>query len=1145
MRFCGNCGTRLIERDPSPDIPIDSQPVSPEELGVLVGSDLVDRFQKAGLEAQGQRRNVTVLFADLSDYTEMSEKIDGEDLFLMVQQLVQTLAKVVYKYEGMVDKIIGDGLMALFGAPIAYENNAERAIRAALEIQNEVASLSEKTLSQMGLEIKVHIGLHSGTVIVGSVGSSALMDYTAIGDTVNLAHRLEEAAAAGTTLVSESVYRQTRVLFDYERISALNLKGIHRPVQSYRLVGAKIKPGSVRGIEGLKSPLVGRESELETLEQTVQKLNRRREGNFTLLVGEAGIGKSRLTAELKDSIRQLPLKVVEGQSLTYRRSVSYWIIQDLLRNYLDISYDMPPSVIRERLATKVFEILGTRSAHVRPFLEHLLSLDHSKDSGRLHLAYLDASQLRQQIFLSVRELFIAEARHRPLVLIFEDLHWADDASLDLLSFLIESVRHEPLMIYAISRPMDKGKVADLIEQGRTKLGDQFTVLRLEALSLQQSERLFEQLLTIPEIPSELIDKVLGRAAGVPFYLEEILRMLIDAQVIKKEGTHWRLVPEMDISSVGVPDTLRDLILARFDRLDRYHRNVLQAASVVGRKFNLSVLNAVITSTNREGLERILEDLIQRDFIQLQNSDAISEYTFRHVLTSDAVYSTLLKRDRGELHRRVAEAIEGLYLDQIENYVEVLAGHYSLSERLDRALHFQILAGQKAAREYANEQALRHFKDALSLLSRVEHSMEQSLEIHLGLGDVLLFVGDYLPAREQFQAGLDKIGPSGSDQLIKERGLLHRKIATTLERQGDYEQALSHYATSSDLLRCEPEPMPVELAQLSNDIGWIQFLRGNFDEALSNLTQALKLVEQSNQYNVIASIHNRLGAVAYHQRDYERSAAHVRKSLVLRETIGDLAGVARLYNNLGLLGLIRGDLRDAETNFLQAIELLERIGDAEGIALAYTNLGLVQYDRGNFESAQQNLERSLNAAKQIGHRFYQGRALMYVGRLKTAQGFFGQSEELLRESIAILEGLSAQDNLIDAMYYLGENCFSQGDLDGALIWLDKADEMIQSGDDNLALSVQQGRLLRLKGSIARSKGDYKYAKDLLVESSAIFQTSDERLEAAKTILEFGYLAHVQNNALKARQYFQEARLLFNQFGAEHNLQKTEKALQNLS
>jgi class 3 adenylate cyclase/tetratricopeptide (TPR) repeat protein len=1145
MRFCGNCGTRLIEGDRSPDISTDSQPFLAEKLGVLVGSDLIDRFQKAGLEAQGQRRNVTVLFADLSDYTGLSARIDGEDLFIIVQQLIQSLAKVVYKYEGMVDKIIGDGLMALFGAPIAYENNAERAVRAALEIQNEVASLSEKLVSQLGVDIKVHIGLHSGTVIVGGVGSNALMDYTAIGDTVNLAHRLEEAASAGTTLVSESVYQQTRMLFDYESIPALNLKGIHRPVQGYRLVGIKIKPGSVRGIEGLKSPLVGRESELEFLEQTVQRLSSRGQGNFVLLVGEAGIGKSRLTAELKESIRQFPVNVIEGQSLTYRRSVSYWIIQDLLRNYLDISSDMSPSMARERLVTKVKEVLGTRSAAVLPFLEHLLSLSHSETIGGTRLAYLDASQLRQQIFLSVRDLILAEARLRPLVLIFEDLHWADDASLDLLGFLMESVRNEPLLIYAISRPIDKGKVAEISEQGRANLGDLFTVLPLEALSLQQSERLFEQLLSIPEIPSELIGKVLQQAAGIPFYLEEILRMLIDAQVIQRVGDRWHLVPETDISSVGVPDTLRDLILTRFDRLDTYHRNILQAASVIGRKFNLSVLDAVITSTNREGLERILEDLIQRDFIQLLNSDSVPEYTFRHVLTSDAVYSTLLKRDRGELHRRVAETIESLYKDQVDNYVEVLAGHYSLSIQLDRALHFLILSGQKAAREYANEQALRHFKDALNLLSRVEHSIEQSLQIHLGLGDVLLFVGDYLPAREQFQAALDTIGSSESDHFLKERGLLHRKIATTLERQGDYEQALSHYATSSDLLECEPDIMPVEQAQLLNDIGWIHFLRGNFEEAQRNLTRALKWVEQSNQYNVIASIHNRLGAVAYHQRDYEKSAAHVRKSLVLRETIGDLAGVARLYNNLGLLGLIRGDLRDAEANFLQAIELLERIGDAEGIALAYTNLGLVRFDRGYFESAQQNLERSLKAAEHIGHRFYRGRALMYLGRLKTAQGFYDQSDDLLQESITILEGLNAQDNLVDAIYYMGENCFSHGDLDGALKWLSKADELIASGDENLALSVQRGRLLRLQGSIARSKGNYKDANDLLVESSAIFQTSDERLEAAKTILEFGYLARVQNNSLKARQHFQEARLLFNQFGADHNLQKTEKALQNLS
>lgn len=1146
MRFCGNCGSRLEERNDSAARMTGPGGRPSEQLGVLMGSDLKDRFRQAGFEAAGQRRNVTVLFADLSDYTGLAEKIDSEDLYLLIQQFIQALVEVVYKYEGMVDKIIGDGLMALFGAPLAHENNAERAVRAALDMQTEVSSLSQQLVNQVGIELKVHIGLNSGSVIVGGVGSDMLMDYTAIGDTVNLAHRMEEAAPAGAILVSENVYRQTHMLFDYELVPALALKGIARPVTGYRLQRQKRKPGLVRGVEGLKAPLVGRDTELQHLREAVHNLINSKQGTFKLITGEAGIGKSRLTSELKSQIKHLPANVIEGQSLTYRRSVSYWIFQDLLRDYLKVTFDTPPSKTHERLVAKTYELLGPSAADILPYLEHLLGLEHSDETTASRLAYLDASQLRQQIFLAVRELLTREARQRPLVIILEDLHWADDASLDLLHYLVDWVRQNPIFIYAISRPFSTGKLPDIVEHAKTNLGDHFGHLQLHALSPEQSEHLFLELMSIPEIPEALSTQVLQRSAGVPFYLEEILRMLIDSEIIRKEGNHWRMVPGADVSVVGVPDTLRDLILARFDRLEPYHRKALQAASVIGRHFKLPLLNSVILSKDEGQLSQVMDYLVERAFIQPLTSSVETEYRFRHVLTSDAVYSTLLRRDRGEWHGRVAEAIERLYADQIENQVELLAHHYLRSSRLDRALHFLILSGQKAARDYASEQARRHYGEALNLISKIEHTLEQAVKIHTGLGDIYLFVGDYLPARDQYQAALARIETNGSDQFSSESSILLRKIGTTFERQGDYEQALQHLANANALLADNPESSWVERASVANDIGWIHFLRGNFEEAQEYLSQALDLVKDSNQYDVIGSIHNRLGAVAYHQSEYEKAVSHVRKSLVLRETIGDIAGVARLYNNLGLLGLMRGDLRDAEANFDQGIALLERIGDAEGITLAYTNLGLVQFDRGRFDLAEDNLERSLQLADQIGHRFYRGRALMYIGRLKTAEGNHTLSEKFLEESMSILEDLGAQDNLIDAAYYRAENCIAQGKLDCALEWIDKSFEIMRLGEgEELAISVHRGRLLRLQGCVARLKSDWKAARKFLMDSAGIFHASDERTESAKTALELGYLARSKNNHLEARQYFQEARLIFKQLGADLYLEKAEEGLQLIS
>src|SRR5512133_2238540 len=339
MRFCGNCGTRLPEvATPPPDLTRQAEPaaetsVDPAKLGVMTGADLLERFKRAGLEASGQRRSVTVLFVDLSGYTSLSEQLGDEELYDLVQKFIRLLVNDVYKYEGMVDKLTGDGLMALFGAPIAHENNAERALRSALDMMQNVTRLSQE-LDLHGHDLRIHVGLNAGSVIVGGLGGDGLMNYTAIGDSVNLARRLEESADGGTILVSESVYRQTYRLFDFEELPPLNLKHVSHAVNAYRVLGPKARPGSVRGLEGLRAPMIGRENEFSQVQHMLDRLCNDNQGGLVLLAGEGGMGKSRLTSELKARLDYAQVRVLEGQSLTYRKSIAYWIFQDMLRGYL-------------------------------------------------------------------------------------------------------------------------------------------------------------------------------------------------------------------------------------------------------------------------------------------------------------------------------------------------------------------------------------------------------------------------------------------------------------------------------------------------------------------------------------------------------------------------------------------------------------------------------------------------------------------------------------------------------------------------------------------------------------------------------------------------------------------------------------------
>ena len=1063
MRFCGNCGSRLDETSTETTFTAEA----PEQLGVLMGADLIQRLQAAGIEAAGQRRNVTVLFADLTGYTALSGRIDSEDLFEIVQRYVNLLIKSVYKYEGIIDKLTGDGIMALFGAPISHENNAERAVRAALDMQEDVSRLSHDLLSTIGAELTMRVGLHSGLVVVGGVGSNLMMDYTAIGDTVNLAHRIEEAAPPGTILISESVYRQAHQLFDCQQISVLNPKGISYPVTAFRVVGQKIQPGLLRGLEGLRAPLTGRDKELNQLMSIADDLYKKERGQFVLITGEAGLGKSRLTAEFKALLELEHPAILEGQSLAYRRSISYWMFLDLLYHYLGATPATPPSQVRERLIQLVYRALDTKAAEFLPFIEHLLSLAHSDPVAAERLSYLDAGQLRHQTFLGVRNLFLAEAHRQPLIIILEDLHWADEASLGLLRYLIEAIPQAPVLIIGISRRIEDKTLIELVDWAKTHLGTRYSQIDLQSLSEDQSEQLLVQLLEIPSLPRDVQTEILQRASGVPFYLEEILRMLIDAEAIQRVNGRWQLMSGTDVISLGVPENLEGLILARFDRLNSAQRRMLQVASVIGKNFSLAVLNEVLGSANPAGVLQELTHLERREFIETLQGNPDPVFTFRHILMSDAIYSTLLRRESSRLHGQVAHAIETRYADRLEGQIELLANHFRFSPELDRALHYLILAGQKAARNNVNEQALQHFEAGLEILEKVQHQPSQAIALQMGLGDVLVFFGDYPAARSHFQAALKTIAEDASSHVyLEDQCALYRKLAKTQERQGEYDQSLNDLKRALSILQSAGRDLPVERARILNDIAWIHFRLGNLPEAKQLLLESLDLVENSDAYDAIASVFNRLGGIAYNQGDWDLAAGYLRKSIAIRESIHDVVGLATSFNDLGLLEVEMGALDNALDNLTHSYELKNQLGQAEGIAMALNNLGWLRLLRGELEEARQVLQAAHELADQIGYTSLHRQILKNFGELHLVAHQWQEAVTALQQTIPELIELNVPDQLLDTYRLLGEACLGANDLNAAIEWDHKAESLVAALEDKYEElpSIQRGEWQRFQGML---------------------------------------------------------------------------------
>ncbi len=1133
MRFCGNCGSPLGDQPAARPMPA-TGPL------VLSRAGLSERYQRAGLEAAGQRRSVTVLFADLSGYTALSEQLDNEDVYFLIQEYLKLLANIVYRYDGFVDKYTGDGLMALFGAPVMQENNAELAVRAALDMHTELARLSARLPGRAGVELYMRIGLHSGSVIVGSVGSDLQMNYTAIGDTVNLASRLEQAARPGSILVSESVFSRTQALFNFTRHPPLALKGISSMVQTYQVNGVRERPGSVRGLEGLRPPMIGREAEFGLLKFALAQLIESGRGQLVLLSGEAGLGKTRLATELKALTPPQMVQVFEGHCLTYRRSVSFWVFLDLLRGVLGVSAYTPENQVQARLADRISRLFGERSTDMLTLFERVLGLHPTNVAADERLSLLEADQLRKRVVLAFRDWLVAEAMREPVLLILEDLHWADDSSLDLLQFLADSIREAPILLVAISRPIEEGPLNALAQRSGKRLGEQFLPVVLNTLSQDQSEQLLDHLLAVLTLPETLRHEILERAAGNPFYLEEILRMLLDRGVLLREGERLSLAPGADLTDLGVPETLKGLILARFDRLGSAEREFLQVASAVGRSFSLALLQEVVGGSEARRFDAVLPVLAEREFILPAQGLHGSEYQFQHILVSDAIYSTLLSRNRADLHGRIGAAIERLYSDHLDEQIELLARHFSWSNLSDRALHYLILAGRKAARSFLNRQAQQYYEEALALLPKTAYTTDQELELHTGIGDVLVFLGEYANAREHFQTALALTGALPLGQQVQARSNLQRKIGTTYERQGDYDQALTCMNDAMSALTAISSRYPVERARVLNEIGFIYMRRAQLDEAEKYLQRALWSVEPSTQPGVVASIYNRLGGVYFIKEDLKTASEYARRSLELRQETGDLSGVARMYNNLAMLEWRQGNWDEAISIFTRAGKLQADLHDVEGEAEVHTNLGLLLTEKGELTEARRLLEAALRTGQQIGHAFLEGMAYQALGYCAQAAQQWQEAYDDSRRSEQIFREMNSPENVIDVLLVIGAACVELEKLQEAAQSVEQITAVLPERGDDPGAVLQQVRAACLRGRILAARGEIDAARQVLEDCAEQFQAVDSRLDLGRVLFQLARLSQQAGDAADASRYASQARAIFAQFGAQLDLQSIEEA-----
>lgn len=703
----------------------------------IAPDSLQKRMNSTRHESHGQRKHVTILFADVVGSTSIAEKLDPEEWKEVVQGAHNRIMEAVFRYEGTIAQLLGDGVLAFFGAPSIHEDDPERSVRAALDCQASIADY-RRQLEGVVDDFQIRIGINVGEVVIGELGSEKHAEYLAVGDAVNVAARLQNVASPGGVLISEACARQVEYAFEIHEIGEIKLKGKSDAVHAFEVLGMLAQPSRARGLGGERTPYIGRESEIIQLQDTVMALCRG-DGGIVAITGEAGIGKTRLLEEVRDRIREVDgpsepgtfppstIRWIEGRALSYGSTLSNWVIVQLLLSDLGLSDGAPELKIKVGLRKRTEELLGDDAAEVYPYLAHLLEVELEEEEA-IKIQQLGGETLRHQTKIELGRYFEAIAKGAPTVLIVEDTQWADPTSLETIGELLWLTEWVPLLMVFLTREERDHPSWGLLNQAEKDYPQHFLAINLDRFDPDHSRLLAEKMIHTTDLPKPLLEQINSRAEGNPFYVEEVVKHLLESGLIREKDGAWLVTDRLEES--GIPETLQGVLLARIDRLEEGVRDTLQLASVIGKSFLYKVLAAI--SQAEHELHRHLTDLQRIDLVREKARLPDLEYVFKHSLTQEATYNSILLKRRREFHLRVAHCLIELFPDRQDEMLGVIAHHYGMGGDTEQAIGYLIRYGDKLRIADAHEEAVEVYHRVLPLLD-VESEHEKARQIWLKIG----------------------------------------------------------------------------------------------------------------------------------------------------------------------------------------------------------------------------------------------------------------------------------------------------------------------------------------------------------------------------------------------------------------------------
>lgn len=1023
QKYCGECGAALGAASSPPKFD-SAQAYTPRHLA--------EKILTSRSALEGERKQVTVLLADMKGSLEQLP-VDPEEARMLLDPVIERMMEAVHRYEGTVNQVMGDGIMAIFGAPVAREDHAVRACYAALRMQETIGRHSAELRRAQGVSIQIRIGLNSGDVIVRSIGNDLRMDYSAVGQTTHLAGRLEQLAAPGSILISGDCLRLAEGYVETKSLGPVALKGAAVPIEVHELVAAapvrsRLQAAAARGL----TPFVGRRLEMEALLDALRCAGEGR-GQVLAIVGQAGVGKSRLLHELIHSPRTRGWMVIESKSISYGQATPYLPLIDFLKGYFRVQERDDTRIVREKVTGRIVLLDPSLQEAIPPVLDLLGAIpeDHP-------FRALEPVQRQQITARAVARLMLSESRVQPVIMVFEDLHWNDLQTLGLLTALIASIREARVLLLATYRPRDVDAPSEN-EPLYDKWASQphYRRVRLEPLEQDSLEKLLGVLLgDDPQLATvkRFLEK---RTEGNPFFVEEIVRTLVEAKVLSGDRGHYRLA--QPFSGVQVPASVRAVLTARIDRLAEHQKRLLQQAAVIGKDVPFALLQAITEQSEHELRERLAE-LQSAEYLYESRLFPELEYTFKHSMTREVVYSDLLKDQARELHARVAEALMRLCADRIEEHVEQIADHAELGRVWPMAAVYLQRAGEKAFALCANEEAEKYFIRALLAVKEIPASreaLELAVDLRFELRNTLIAL---CKLKDIYQC-LSEAAPIVAKLQDKGRSARHASFMCNHYFLGAEQQRAIEVGEAGLRLARQIGDRRVE-GELLNRVGQAYHLRGEHRRAITLIEQGIECTaEQRGRDRFDLAFSPAVGyrfwlvAVLAECGDFRTGLIQARKALSiaaeaqhpLSEVLGWLA--------LGHLSLRKGSVDDAIEALERGVALCDRYPLPIWRLRIVSSLGLAKAWCGRSDEALDSVRETLSRAQTMGLLVDQPMLHVQLGEILLGAG---RIDEALAQSRQAFDLAQAQGNRRDEpwarLLAARALCASEGAADGQMMQL---------------------------------------------------------------------------------------------------------------